>query len=166
MTTAITTPNQRSLAKPIFLSGLAAGTFDICFAILIYAVIQEKLTAEKLLQSVASGVFGADAYSGGITMALYGLLFHFIIAFCFAIGYVVVYPHIRFLKRQPVISGLLYGVFAWLLMNLVVLPLVFFKTPATELLPALTSMLILVVAVGLPIALITHKYYKSRRTSV
>lgn len=133
----IATPNQRSFAKPIFLSGLAAGTFDICLAILVYAVIQQKLTAEKLLQSVASGVFGAEAYSGGMVMVVYGLLFHFIIAFCFAIGYIVVYPHVRLLHKNPVIAGLLYGVFAWLLMNLVVLPFVFPKRPVAELVPAL-----------------------------
>ena len=82
--------------KTILWSGFVAGALDILGAIVIYSFIMGKGTPEQILQSVASGVFGKDAFAGGATMAVYGLLFHFIIAYCFAIAYFVWYPLLGF----------------------------------------------------------------------
>lgn len=48
---------MRSKVRTIVSSGLVAGTLDITAAILIYAGILHKTTAEKILQSIASGIF-------------------------------------------------------------------------------------------------------------
>jgi hypothetical protein len=112
-----------SVTKTILLSGFLAGTLDIIAAIIIYSFIMHKATATQILQGIASGVFGKAAFSDGTGMALMGLLFHFIIAYCFAIGYFIVFPYLPFLRKQKILSGFLYGIFAWLVMNLIVLPL-------------------------------------------
>lgn len=75
---------MKSKAGAIFLSGLIAGTLDILAAFFFYAILFQKTTAIKILQSIASGVFKKEAYSGGAQMAWYGLGFHFIIAIVFA----------------------------------------------------------------------------------
>src|ERR1051326_1618917 len=121
----VTSPNQSrpSALKTILLAGLVAGTLDMLAAITIYSLVMNKITILRLLQGIARGAFGDSAFEEGSSMAIAGLGFHFIIAFAFAIFYFLVFPYIPFLKKQRIISGLLYGIFVWCVMNLAVLPL-------------------------------------------
>jgi uncharacterized membrane protein YagU involved in acid resistance len=151
---------MNSKSGTVFLSGLIAGTLDILAAIAIYAVILQKTTPIKILQSIASGVFKKEAYTNGSQMAWYGLGFHFLIAILFAWFYFIIYPYLPFLKKNAFVSGIIYGIFVWIVMNLIVLPIVFPVLPPKGLdFPTLLSVLILVFCVGLPIAFITKKYY-------
>lgn len=153
--------NYRGAAKTIFSAGIAAGITDIAAAFLVYALIQHKTTPVKILQSVASGIFGKQAFNGGSTMAMTGLLIHFLIAVCFASGYYITFINISYLRKHPFLSGLAYGIVVWILMNLVVLPLRFGYAPSLNI-TALPGILILMVCFGLPVSLITH--YHSTRT--
>lgn len=151
---------MNSKAGTVFLSGLIAGTLDITAAIVVYALVLQKTTPIKILQSIASGIFKKDAYIGGSQMAWYGLCLHYIIAMIFALFYFTIYPYLPFLKKNALISGFLYGIFVWIVMNLIVLPIVFPVLPAKHLdFPLLLSIVILMFCIGLPIALITRKYY-------
>ncbi|MCV9927221.1 DUF1440 domain-containing protein [Flavobacterium sp. LS1R49] len=153
---------MKSKVGTVLLSGLVAGTLDIITSIIIYAFILQKTTATKILQSIASGILKKDAYSGDPKVLYYGLLFHFIIAVLFALFYLIIYPYIPFLKNNTLLSGFTYGVFVWIVMNLIVLPIVFPVLPAKNLdFPLLLSILILVFCIGLPIAFITKKHYYS-----
>ncbi len=151
---------MRSKVKTIVSSGLVAGTLDITAAILIYSVILHKTTAEKILQSIASGIFKKEAYSAGTEMTFAGLGFHFFIAFIFAWFYFKIFPYIPFFRINTFLSGFCYGFFIWVVMNLIVLPIVFPVLPEKNLdFPLLLSILIVIVCVGMPIAFITKKYY-------
>jgi uncharacterized membrane protein YagU involved in acid resistance len=148
---------QQPSFKTIVFAGIVAGTLDILAAILVYSVIKQATTPTLILQFIASGVFGKAAFSGGTTMALYRLVFHFLIAFSFATAYALAFPHVAFLSKQKVPAGLLYGVLVWIIMNLIVLPLAFHNMPSFQLQGTLIGIIILMLCVGLPIALITHK---------
>lgn len=151
---------MKSKSGSIFLSGLIAGTFDILAAIFVYAFILEKTTAIKILQSIASGIFKKEAYTGGLKMAWYGLELHYLIAFIFAWFYFTIYPYLPFLRKSTIISGFLYGIFVWIIMNLIILPLVFPALPEKHFdFPLLLSITILMLCIGLPIASVTKKYY-------
>ena len=151
---------MNSKAGTVFLSGLIAGTLDIIAAIVVYALLLQKTTPIKIFQSIASGIFKKDAYTGGSQMAWYGLGLHYIIAMIFAWFYFIIYPYLPFLKKNALISGFSYGIFVWIVMNLIVLPIVFPVLPAKHLdFPLLLSIVILMFCIGLPIALITRKYY-------
>jgi hypothetical protein len=152
----------QSPVKTMLLSGFIAGTLDILGAILVYVVIQGKTTTLKMSQSIASGIFGKGAYAGGMTMACYGLMFHFLIAFSFAAGYFLSFPYIPFLQKQKIISGVLYGIFIWLVMNLIVIPFVFARRAPITWSSSLRAIAILIVMIGLPVSFITHKYYANR----
>jgi uncharacterized membrane protein YagU involved in acid resistance len=155
---------MKSKSGTIFLSGLIAGTLDMLAALIIYSVILQKTTAIKILQSIASGIFKKDAYSGGSQMALYGLLLHYFIALTFAWFYFTIYPYFTFLKKNTLLSGILYGIFVWIIMNLVVLPTVFPVLPEKHLdFPLILSILILIFCIGIPIAFITRKHYSFHR---
>lgn len=137
--------------RNILSAALVAGTLDILAAILLYAVIMGKTTPAKILMSIASGIFGKAAFSGGTAMVIAGLLLHFLIAFIFAAFYYLISPGLTFLRRHKLVTGILYGLFIWLVMNLAVLPIAFKGMPLSDLQSALTGMAIVIVAVGIPI---------------
>lgn len=151
---------MKSKSKTILYSGFLSGTLDILAAIIIYAVILHQTTAVKILQSIASGVFKQEAYTNGSQMAFYGLLLHYFIALVFAYLYFKIYPYFSILRKSFLLSGLIYGLFVWIVMNLIVLPIVFPKLPPKQFdFPLLLSILILILCVGLPITYITQKFY-------
>lgn len=154
---------MKSPLKTILTSGFVAGTLDMSTACFVYAVIMKKTTATKIMRSIASGIFKQQAYSGGIEMPLLGLLLHYIIAFSFAIGYFFVFPHVSFLRKNAIVSGILYGIFVWCIMNLIVLRLAFAHTSPITFSSFALSCGILILMIGLPIALITNKYYENKR---
>ncbi|AFD05721.1 hypothetical protein [Solitalea canadensis] len=149
--------------KAILISGFVAGTLDILSAFLVHSVFG-KSTVEKILQFIASGVYGMDAFKGGIAMALAGLFFHFVIAYGFAVFYYYASKHIDYLHKNPLVSGLLYGLFAWLVMNYVVLP--YSSIPQPKKAPTFGAQLISIACVmffvGLPIAYIIRNFYNKQ----
>ncbi|HUS00663.1 MAG TPA: hypothetical protein VMY77_02995, partial [Chitinophagaceae bacterium] len=76
----LTTSSRRFPAKIILIAWLVAGTLDMLGAILVYSVILQKTTAEKIVRGIASGVFKKQATTGGTEMLCYGVLFHYFIA--------------------------------------------------------------------------------------
>jgi len=137
----------------IITAGLIAGTLDISAACIQYYIRTGK-GPENVLKFVASGVFGKDAFTGGLLMSLCGLLFHFLIAFGFTTFFFFIYPRLKFLSFNFFLTAVLYGVFVWTVMNRIVLPLS--NAPA---LPftwtgAATAAGILIVCIGLPLAII------------
>lgn len=151
---------MKSKSKTILYSGFLSGTLDILAAIIIYAVILHQTTAVKILQSIASGIFKQEAYTNGSQMAFYGLLLHYFIALVFAYLYFKIYPYFPILRKSFLLSGLIYGLFVWIVMNLIVLPIVFPKLPPKQFdFPLLLSILILIFCVGLSITYITQKFY-------
>nr|WP_295932132.1 DUF1440 domain-containing protein [uncultured Dyadobacter sp.] len=145
---------SRSGRKTILSATLVAGTLDILAAFLVYAIILEKTSPARILMSIASGIFGKAAYSGGTAMIITGLLLHFVIAFIFTVFYYLISPGLPFLRRQRLLAGILYGVFVWLIMNLGVLPIAFKGMPLPDPTAALLGIAIVIVAVGIPISYI------------
>jgi hypothetical protein len=151
-----------SALRTILLAGFVAGTLDILGAIFVYVYIMNVTTTARLLQGIARGAFGKSAFQGGMSMALAGLAFHFIIAFSFTVFYFFVFQLIPFLKKQRIISGLVYGIFVWCVMNLAVLPLLDVANVPTKWDSILRGAGILMVCVGLPISLIVSRSYISK----
>ena len=149
------------LKKPvtaILLTGLTAGLLDITAACTQYYIKTGKGPG-GVLRYVASGVFGKKAFAGGTTMAAWGLLFHFIIAFGLTIFFFWLYPKINWLGKNKIITGLLYGVFAWLVTNLIIVPLSNVPPVTFVLSKAVIAALILMACIGLPISLMANKHY-------
>lgn len=165
MHTQLPSPKAGAL-KTIFLSTLVAGSLDISAACLYYAVILHKTSATKILQSIASGTFGKAAYEEGLRTALIGLSLHFFIAFIFAALYFFMFPRLRFLRRNTILAGVVYGIFVWLVMNVIVLPITFNLAPVFAVTNVLPGVIILIIAIGLPVSFITRAYYNRRNTSI
>ena len=160
----LTASSRRSPVKTILLAWLVAGTLDMLGAILVYAVILKKTTADKIVRGIASGIFKKQAMTGGKEMLVYGVLFHYIIAFAFTIFFFIIFPYIPFLRKQKIIGGLLYGVFIWTIMNVIVLSIVFPQRPPIALQPALIGASILMIMIGLPLSYFANKYYRTKNS--
>jgi hypothetical protein len=99
------------------------------------------------------------------------LLFHFIIAFSLAAFFVLIYTQWKALARlsmlEMVVVGEVYAIFAWAVTTQLIVryistlkaqPIVFEK--------AVVAIVILMVMLGTPIALITHKYLRRRTVAI
>ena len=143
----------------IFWGGMACGVFDITQAFIAFG-LQFHLRPSQVLQSVASGLLGPKSFQGGAGTALLGLFLHFLIAFIWAVIFFVASRQITFLTARPVIAGLLYGEFVWVMMNCVVVPLsaIHRWPPRTDPASIITGPILHTVLVGLPIALAVSRW--------
>lgn len=149
-----------SATGTIIITGLVAGTLDILSAMLYYFIRTGK-SGLTILNFVASGAFGKDAISGGAAMAVAGLFFHFFIAFCWTLLFFFIYPQIHSIIKNKIITGFIYGVIVWTVMNLIVMPMSAIPKRPFIFWNALISMLIIIMAIGLPISIIISKYYSN-----
>jgi hypothetical protein len=100
------------------LGGGTAATLDIAYAILRY----NRSNALAILQSVASGWLGRDAFNSGWTSGMLGLAPHFAILLVAAASYCIASRRSAVLQTKPVPCGALFGVLIYLLMNSTVSP--------------------------------------------
>lgn len=146
----------RSLAWSVLVGGSIAGTLDILFAISFAAY--RGMAPVNLLQTVASGLLGQAAFTGGIPAAVLGLVSHFAMSFLWAGLFVAAARKFPRLVRQPVWSGLLFGVVVFLVMRLVVLPLSAFPYPVSfKPLATTLDLLSHLFFFGVPIALAARR---------
>lgn len=143
--------------KTILLAGVIAGVLDIVAAV-VTTVLRGR-PPMRMLQSIASGLLGLNSYNGGLKTAALGLVLHFIIATGWAAVFYVASRKLSFPVRQPIISGLLYGIFVFCFMNLIVLPLSAFPHKVSFTLSSvIIGVSVIMFCVGLPIALIVRRY--------
>jgi uncharacterized membrane protein YagU involved in acid resistance len=158
-TSAASAPVASNAFLAILWGGLACGVLDIAQACIAWG-IQNNVPPPRIFQSVASGLLGPKAFQGGTSTAALGLFLHFLIAFIWAAIYYVASRQIAFLTERPVIAGLLYGEFVWLMMNCVVIPLSALHRwpPRFDLASIITGPIGHPFLVGLPIALAVKRW--------
>jgi hypothetical protein len=118
MNTPVALPGWRSFVA----GGLACGVLDIGAAF-TNAWFANGVPPGRVLQAVASGLLGGDAFKGGAGTAALGLLIHFGIAFGWAGLFCLFARRFRFLTDHAVVSGIAYGAFVYFAMQHAVLPL-------------------------------------------
>lgn len=140
-----------------FAGALVAATFDISYAT-GFSYLRSGVPPERILQSVASGVLGAEAYKGGTTTAALGLALHYLNSFIITAIFFVAAARTPALIRRPVLIGALYGLGVYGVMNYVVIPLsrigVIPKPPPSI---WITGVLVHMFLIGVPIALAARR---------
>jgi hypothetical protein len=145
---------SKSPTRMILLSGLLVGTLDILAAIIISGA-----GAVRVLQYVAGGVFGKEAFAGGYVMAAWGLLFHYIIAFSWTLLFFFVFPKIHVRLKHFLITGVVIGFAIQLAMQFIVIPLSnVTRGPATWI-GFFKQASILIFMIGIPLSWIYSRYY-------
>lgn len=155
---------QISRLRAVLIGGSIAGALDILFALTHAAV--NGMGPQRLLQVVASGLLGQDAYAGGWPTAVLGLIAHFVLSYLWATLFVAAAARVSRIVARPAISGAIFGVLVFLAMRLVVLPLSAFPHPVSfKPLSAGLDLLSHVFFFGLPIALAAAKAIGPRESS-
>jgi uncharacterized membrane protein YagU involved in acid resistance len=137
---------------------LIVGGLDLLTAFADYYIATGK-GPENVLKYIASGVFGTSAFTGGNTMLLWGVLFHYIIAFIFTLFFFYLFRRIKFMQSNTILTGILYGIFIWLIMNMIIVPISHAPTGSFDLLKSIKAALILIIMIGLPLSIIAKRYY-------
>jgi hypothetical protein len=115
---------QRGVAPWIYIltGGLLAGTLDIAFACLFWAV-KAGVPAQRIFQSVAAGLLGKASFEGGAATAALGLVLHYFIATSMSVAFYLVAMRRPALVGRPVAYGIAYGLLLYLIMTYIVVPL-------------------------------------------
>ncbi|MBP2161390.1 MULTISPECIES: hypothetical protein [Asticcacaulis] len=106
-------------------AGLLAGLLDIIDAFVFFGARGVKLI--RIPQSIASGLMGDAAYSGGWTTFAAGLGLHFAIAVVMAFVFYLIASAVPLVRKALTVSGLVYGLGCWGVMTYLVLPMSRFK---------------------------------------
>jgi uncharacterized membrane protein YagU involved in acid resistance len=146
---------RRSVSRAILLGTLLAGTLDILDPIVFYG-IRNHVPPQRILQSVASGLIGRAAFTGGLRTALIGLALHFTIAAIWTTLFVLVAQRLRVLSQHAIVSGLLYGALIYIVMNGLLLPLFHVAPASHHPVQLLNGVLAVVLLVGLSISLVNR----------
>src|SRR5687767_15122496 len=77
----------------------------------------------RIFQAIASGLLGRQAFDGGLATAALGLVLHFFIAFTIVAVFLFASKRLPVLVRAAIVSGILYGIAVYFVMNYIVIPL-------------------------------------------
>jgi len=153
--TVLKSPNLSLIIR----AGLLAGTLDGLAASLNFYISNGK-NPIIVFQYIASAVFGKTAYADTIVYGLLGILFHYMVAFGWTILFMFTYPRLSVLRKNVFVTAVLYGLFVWIMMNMIVVPLTRIPVVPITIESALTQASILVVAIGLPLSWLASRYYR------
>lgn len=150
-------PDGPSPLKAIVAGGVLAALLDLIDPVLFFH-FRNGIAPIRVPQSIASGLVGRAAFTGGTRTALLGLGLHLLIAMVWASAFVFSARVIPFLTWHPIRSGLLYGAIVYLVMNYAVLPLSRVALSRPTLLVVINGVLAMLLLVGLPISLANRRF--------
>lgn len=138
--------------RAILVGGLAAGLFDILFAMHSWSW--------RVPRAIAAGLLGPEALkSESMGIWTLGLALHFFITCVAATIYYAASRRLVFLRQHWLICGLFFGIAVWLVMNLVVLPLSALHNTGPYTWKGMTQgLLVHMFLVGVPIAWSVKKF--------
>jgi hypothetical protein len=149
----------------IFWIGLVAGTLDITENIVFNAF--RGITPRRIFQYIASGLLGKHSFQMGWTSVGLGIAIHYAIALGWTAIFYIAATKVVALTRRPILSGLVYGVIVYLVMNFLVLPMTAVppRPTALTLVNRVNAVLALRFCIGLPIALLVRRSKAETLTS-
>jgi hypothetical protein len=144
---------SKPLIQKIVIAGLVAGTLDI-IAAFIDAWLSFNVTPGKVLNGIAAGAIGKENADGSFFMMAFGLLIHFFIVYSYTFFLYLIYPFLKSVFKFNIIIGILYGLFIWVTMRFIVLPVLSqVEFAPFRIVKAFKPMLILIGAIGIPLSL-------------
>jgi len=157
---------KKGLLKTILLAGFLVASLDIMAAMTNF-YIQTRKDPIIVLRYIASAVFGKKAaYDGSDTMMpVWGLLFHFIIAYAWTTLFFLLYLRLKFMSANRALTGIVYGVFIWAMMTRVIIPLTSLGSSPIVWKQAFIAIGILILAISMPLSFIAYRYYNGLKSA-
>jgi uncharacterized membrane protein YagU involved in acid resistance len=147
---------RRSIWTPVWI-WLVAGTLDIAENLVFNSF--RGITPWRVFQYIASGILGTQSFRMGWASVWLGVAIHYSIALAWTAIFYVAAMRMALLLRRPIVSGLIYGLIVYLIMNFIVLPLTRVPPPvaAITLASRVNAVLALLFCIGLTISLLTRR---------
>lgn len=123
--TADAMPSARKMlttSQAVLFGTLVVGTLDILDAFL-FNWFRSGVRPGRILQFIASGVLGREAFEGGAATEALGLFLHYFIAFVIVTVYILASRRLPILAERPFVLGPIYGLLVHVVMHYVVVPL-------------------------------------------
>ena len=127
-------PSNRDLLARLLRAGLLTGLVDGLFSSVLN-VVAYRSTVSRLFQGVASVLLGSQAFTGGSSTVVIGVLMHFGVAFGWSAVFLFLVlrsRRVRALLASPygvIKVASLYGPFIWMVMSLAVIPILVHRPP-------------------------------------
>jgi uncharacterized membrane protein YagU involved in acid resistance len=154
---------QRSLFFAIFAAGAVGGLLDLLFALAFAGY--HGASPIRVFQTIASGLLGDSAFTGGPLVSVLGAACHFGLSWMWAALFAALAWRFGALASRPVLAGAAFGFGVFFCMRLIVLPLSAYPRPVTF--PPLASVLDLLSHMflfGVPIAVIVSRQVRGRNS--
>jgi hypothetical protein len=150
---------RNNAIKTVFISWLIVGTLDITCATINY-MIGGGTNPISILVYISSGIYGPEAFKiGPPSMAILGILLHYLIAGIWTVIFYTFYARIPALSKNRLLTGIGYGLLVWTMMNQVVVKLSNTPKGPFKLSSAIINAAILCVAIGIPLSYRAYKFY-------
>ena len=114
-------PRPLTPSRALLYGAGAVGAIDFLYAT-VFVVLRGR-PWYRAWQGVASAVLGAESFNGGYPTALLGIVLHFTVAACIVAVYLLASRWVPILRQKTLLCGIAFGVIAFFVMNLVVVPL-------------------------------------------
>jgi hypothetical protein len=114
-------PSANIALRDVLIGGVAGGLIDFLFATV--SAVRGGASWMRPWKGVAGGLLGRPALEGGVGTAVAGIALHFFICIAAASLLYFITKHVKWVPRQWLILGVLYGVALLAVMNYVILPL-------------------------------------------
>ena len=150
---------MKHLLSNLLKAAILVGTLDILSAFIYVFIKTGTFVPFNILQFIASGIWGKKAASGGTTMIVAGLLLHYFIAFSFTLFFFWLFPKLKAASKNKILTGVVYGMFIWVVMNLIILPLSNIAYRPFSIVNAIINVLILIACVGIPLSFMASVFY-------
>jgi hypothetical protein len=153
MASGFRTAGRTAPIRAVILAGIAGNvaiSLYLSFALPVFFGRSPLL----LFQWDASNIVGAWAYAHGVTAAALGLLFDFIVSWCWAALFTLLYMKVPAVRRAPAVAGLIFGACVMLVMLFLVVPLGHAARTSTNPISLLNTLVAHTVFFGLPVGLV------------
>jgi len=145
-------------------AALLIGTLDLIDALAFFGWL--GVPAIRVPQSIATGFLGQLAYHDGFISAGFGLMLHYLIAFAIAGTYMYISGELP-LHRKPILSGAVYGVAVYWVMNYIVIPISnFYPQPHFAVRPFINGIIGHILLIGIPLGLIAKRYVEGPKKKI
>jgi hypothetical protein len=154
---------NNSFFSKLIKAWLFVGTMDITAATIQVWINRKNKDLDvidvfkSICRYIASAIFGPSARTEGNEMVVAGLVFHYTIALLFTVLFFILFSKLRVIIINRLVTGIVYGVFVWAVMNRIVVPLSAIGSQKFDLSKALVACGILVVCIGIPLAMLAPK---------
>ncbi|MDB5087543.1 MAG: hypothetical protein JWR09_1537 [Mucilaginibacter sp.] len=150
--------NYRLLFRYIIITAFTAGSLDGLAAIFILS----HGNAQSIFKFIASGIYGKDAFTGGVGMVQLGIALHYFIALCVTIFYFAIFKYVAIFHKSVFVSTIIYGLFIYIVMNIIVLSLSNVNVPPRSAFSMIKNAVILIICIAFPIVY-SRQVYNSKR---